>query len=151
MNLVEAWCFADRKSVSMLFTDYRNRAKVAVLTARAGEIMHRNAQTMRKYVIHGNIRPPEFSYTLDGNFGVASSEEWSHQKYKRWWGEHNLMELHDYLMTVHRGWPRKDGRPNQQSTTPSKAEIRAAFNNSTLLYVKGTDGEFVPVFQQPNW
>lgn len=139
-NLVEAWCFSDRKGVNLLYTDYRNNAKLAVRTGQAGKIMHRSARAMKGYCLNGVIHLPEISYGLDGEFKPG----------RRWWGEHNLMELHDYLMTIGYGHPRKDGKITPYKL-PSKAEIRAAFNNSTILYVKGKDGEFVPLFEQPKW
>ena len=150
-NLVDAWCFIERRSINLLFTDYRNRAKIAVQTGTAAQIMRVDIRTMKMYIINELIHHPEVSYALDGKFGVAEGTAWNESKVKWWWGEHNLMELHDYLMTTRRGFPRNDGGPTPLQKTPTKAEIRAAFNNSTILYVKANSGEYVPVFQQPTW
>lgn len=150
-NLVEAWCFSERKSVTMLYSDYKNRAKPAIQSGAAAKIMRVDIRTIKMYVWNGFIHPVEVSYALDGLFGESKSNTWNESKVKWWWGEHNLMELHDYLMTTRRGFPRKDGGPTPLQHTPSKAEIRAAFNNSTVLYVKGASGEFIPTFEQPKW
>lgn len=153
VNLVEAWCFDDRQTVTLLFSDYRSRAKIAVQTGAAAKIMHVDIRTMKYYIINKVIHPISASYALDGKFGVArEGAAWNESKIRWWWGEHNLYELHDYLMSMGaNGTPRKDGRPKTLQKFPTKAEIHAAFNNSTVLYVKGTDGDYVPVFNQPKW
>lgn len=140
-NLVDAWNYSERKRVSILYADYRSNSKPAVQMGVAAKIMNLSARSLREYIAREVIRPPEKSYTLDGEF---SAGRW-------WWGEHNLMELHDFLLTVHHGHVRRDGRITPSQKLPSKAQIRAAFNNNTILYVKGKSGEFVPLFEQPRW
>lgn len=150
-NLVEAWWFSERKSVTLLYSDFKSHAEVAVQTGTAAEIMQCTPQALMRYVYGGHIHYPEHSYALDGKYGEAEQKEWYRTKYKYWWGEHNLLELHDYLMTIRRGWPRKDGGPTPLQRTPSKAEIHAIFNNSPTLYVKGIEGDYIPIFRQPTW
>ncbi len=151
-NLVEAWCYEDRKIVDLLYSDYRHNAKIAVQSGRAAEIMHVSARSMKRYIAMERIHPPARAYALDGRFGAYPPDAtWYDVKSKFWWGEHNLIELHEYLSTVSRGYKRLDGRPSPMSKLATKAEIRAAFNNSTMLYVKGTKGDYVPVFNQPDW
>lgn len=153
-NLVEVWCFSERKSKSILYTDYRNNAKVAVQTGTAAKILRVSSITLFRYIKKGAIKPPERSYAFDGLFGQAAPDghikNISNQNHL-WWGEHSLMEAHDAMMEVRRGFKRKDGGPTPLQKIATKAEIHAAFNNSTTLYVKGKDDEFVPLFRQPNW
>ena len=58
--------------------------------------------------------------------------------------------MHDFFKTVHRGRPRKDGMITP-GDMPSRAEIEAMMKQENILYVKNNDGEFIPVWKQPEW
>jgi hypothetical protein len=113
--------------------------------------MRTTPQVLKKYITDGYVHEPDKSYTFDGKFGEAEDPAFNRTKYTYWWGEHNLLEVHDYMMTIRRGWHRKDGGPTPLQKTPTKAEIHAVFNNSPELYVKGASGDYIPVFRQPTW
>jgi hypothetical protein len=90
----------------------------------------------------GQIRHPERAYPFDNpntDRGYA------------FWSEDNLMELHDYLMTVHVGHPRKDGEITPNQKLPTKAEISARMNNTKTLYIQTDDGTFVPLYEPPKF
>ena len=141
-NLVDAWCYADHKRVTILYSDYRTKAKPAITTGKACQIMRLTRRTFLKILTEGHIHPPERSYPFD-----KQDKELGYS----FWSEENLMELHDYLMTVHIGRPRKDGLITPSQRIPTKAEIRAQINGEQTLYIKSEDGAFVPLFEPPKF
>jgi hypothetical protein len=64
--------------------------------------------------------------------------------------EDDIREMHTFLLTVSRGRPRKDGKP-VISGLPTKAELEATLRQETVLYIKTEQGEFSPVWKQPEW
>jgi len=126
----------------MLYSDYRVKAKRAVPLGDASRMMNCSTKTMHRAVESGAIHPPARSYPLD----KARPE-----RMKTWWGEHHLLELHDYLMTVHVGRPRKDGLITPSQKYATRAEIIAKMSGSNTLYVKSDDGAFVPVYDPPKF
>jgi hypothetical protein len=90
----------------------------------------------------GAIHEPSRSYPLDKTIP---------RKGKSFWGEHNLLEMHDYLMTVHVGRPRKDGLITPSQRYATRAEIIAKMNGSNTLYIQGDDGQFIPVYDPPKF
>lgn len=141
-NLVDAWDYGARKRVSIFYPDFRIKAKPAVKVSEAARIMRLDIKTIKKAIYEGQIHEPDVSYPLDKNALYRTT---------RWFGEHNLLELHDYLLTVHIGRPRKDGMVTPSSKLPTRAEIIAKMNNDTTLYIQGDDGSFVPLYDPPKF
>jgi hypothetical protein len=142
-NLLEAWNYPQHKRVTMLYSDYSSLTQRAVKTAEAAKIINVKPLTMYRAIEAGGIRQPCKTYKISN-----PDAEWNRRYY---WGLHNLLELHDYLMTVHVGRPRKDGAivPNQRIT--SKAAIIAAMTDEKILYVKGEGNIYVPVYEPPTF
>lgn len=103
--------------------------------------MNITTRSLQRYVDDGAIKHPQTHYPLEN----PNSRRFA------FWSEEDLLSLHDYLMTVHYGRPRKDGIvvPNQR--LPTKAEIRAKMNNSHTLYIQSDDGTFVPLYEPPKF
>jgi hypothetical protein len=64
--------------------------------------------------------------------------------------EDDIKALHNHLMNTHRGRPRSDGKITP-SNLPTKVELEAMLSQEVILYVKTKDGEFSPVWKQPDW
>lgn len=141
-NLVDAWDYEAHKRVAILYSDYRVKAKRAVGLGEAAKIIHCNKRTIQRLLMNEHIHYPSTSYPLDHD---------NPERFKTWWGEHNLLEIHDYLMTVHRGRPRKDGLITPSQKYATRAEIIAKMNGNNTLYVQGGDGSFVPVYDPPKF
>ena len=141
-NLVDAWDYEARKRVSLLYSDFRIKAKKAVSTGEAARIMHCSPKTIFRILDMKAIHPPSSSYPLHNP---------DSDRFKQWWGEHNLLELHDYLMTVHVGRPRKDGLITPSQRYPTRAEIIAKMNDTNTMYIKSDEGTFVPVYDPPKF
>lgn len=90
--------------------------------------------------MYGEISMPQYTYALDDP---------DKKKYKHMWAEKNIMELHDYLSTRHRGRPRNDGLIIPQAM-PSKRELRAMIRQEEIFYVKDGD-EFKPIWRAPDF
>ena len=64
--------------------------------------------------------------------------------------EDDVMDVRDFLSTLHRGRPRKDGLVTSKDV-PTKQELRAKIKNETILYQQTEDGDYIPVWKQPEW
>ncbi len=140
MDLVKCWHYADGKRVGYVWSDVRKRMGPAFTTFQVAEMIGRHHVNIRKYLVSGSIRRPQRAYSLDGRKLPG----------KHYWSEKDVYELHDFLLTVHRGRPRKDGQITP-GNMPSKAELRAMMRHDTVMYVKQEDGTFVPVWKEVDW
>lgn len=140
-NLVEAWCFADRKSVALLYTDWKRNSGKALRTHEVQKLLRISRGTIRDTLAAEEIREPQRSYTLNGKFN-----DW-----ERWWSETDVLELHEALMGHHWGRPRNDGKITPNQNLPTAAEVKAFFRNQETLYIQTQDGRMVPVFEQHRW
>lgn len=140
-NLVDAWCFSDRKSVALLYNDWKRNAQLALRTKQVCTLLNCSRDAVERALESDEIRPPERAYALDGQFNYRD----------RYWSEKDVLELHDALMQRHIGRPRKDGKITPNQKLPTKAEISAMFRNQETLYAKTMDGTFVPMFDGPKW
>jgi len=141
-NLVDAWSFSEHKSVSILYSDFRQHAGKAITTVAAARLMNVHKMTLFRAWHNGNIHEPEKSYPLI---------EGSTKPGVHYWGEHNMLELHDYMMTVHRGRPRNDGMVIPYQNLPTRAELIGLMNNTQPVYIKDEDGKFIPLFKPPTF
>jgi hypothetical protein len=107
---------------------------------QVSKMINRHRVNIERYILEGKIRPPERIYSLDGNKTPG----------KYMFSEKDVFELHDYLLTVHIGRPRKDGRVTP-GRMPSRAELRAMMQHDTTVYIKSADGTFMPVWKEIDW
>jgi hypothetical protein len=140
-NLVEAWCFSEKKTVALLYSDWKRNAGLALRTMQVGKMLNISREAIERTLHQDEIREPERSYALDGRYRYRDM----------WWSEANVLELHDALMNRHVGRPRKDGKITPNQKLPTTAEIKAMFRNQETLYAKTIDGTFVPMFDGPKW
>lgn len=141
-DLLVAWSYTERKRVAFVYSEVRKRHQKAWRTTEVAELVGRRPRIVERYVREKVIREPQFTYALDGVFK---------NKFQYLWRDEDIIELHEYLLTQHRGRPRADGGITPQSSTPSRAELRARLKNETVFYVKNSDGEYVKVWKEPEW
>lgn len=139
-DFVEAWCFREEKRKGYVWSDVRKRMENAFTLQQVSSMIGRHRVQIEKYILAGEIRSPQRIYSLD--------EDRKPGKY--FFSEADVLDLHDYLLTVHRGRPRKDGliTPGRM---PSKAELRAMMRHDTVHYVKSSSGEFTPIWKEVDW
>ena len=137
-NLVEAWCFSERRRVTLLYTDWKRNAGKALTTGEVCKLLNVSREAMQKTYQKQEFRKPERSYALDGLFNERNM----------WWSEKNVMELYEAFMSHHWGRPRKDGKITPNQRLPTRAQIRAHFKNAQTLYIQNEDGKMIPLFEQ---
>jgi len=139
-DYVEAWNYPQGKRMAYAWSDVRKRMERALTLQEVSNLIGRHRVQVEIYILKGYIKTPQRVYTLDGDRKPG----------KYMFSESNVMDLHDYLLTVHIGRPRKDGKitPSQM---PTKAELRAMMRHDTVTYVKNADGEFTPVWKEVEW
>lgn len=139
-DLVEAWNYREGKVMVYVWSDVRKRMENCFPLQQVGQMVNRHRVQIENYILYGKIRTPQRIYTLDG-----------HKKPGKYFmSESDVLELHDYLLTVHIGRPRKDGRITP-GRMPSKAELKALMRHGTMMYVKNAEGEFTQVWKEVDW
>jgi len=139
-DLLIAWNYIEHKRMAYSLVDVvRNKTNAYTIT-QVGKMIGRSPDTIKRHWRAGEIRKPQQTYSLDGQ----------ERPNKFFFSEDDVRSLQDFFKTVHRGRPRKDGLITP-SNIPSKAELEALMRNEKVLYTKNEDGEFVPVWKQPEW
>lgn len=139
-DLLVAWDYKESKRVAYVLSDVYKRRQRAYLPHQVANMMNRHIDTLKRHLRNGDIRKPQAAYSLDGQNKII----------QYMFNEEDVREVYDFFRTVHRGRPRKDGRV-VQNHLPTKAELEALFRNERVLYTKTDDGEFIPVWRQPEW
>lgn len=139
-NLIIAWDYPNGKRVAYVLSDVQKNKQRAYSIPQVAKFINRHPETIKRHMRNGEINFPQYSYTFDENKRLL----------KYFFSEKDVKELHDFFKTVHRGRPRIDGDITT-SKIPSNAELEALMRNEKILYVKNENGDFVPVWRQPEW
>lgn len=137
-DVVTAWNYPQGQILQYVYTDVRRNGEQAFSTRQVEQMIGRSQTTIKRAMRTGMIRHPQRTYGLDDE----------RNGYAYYWSEKDIMELHDYLKTVHRGRPRNDGLTTQ-SNLPTASELRAAIRQGTVFYVKQGD-VFIPTWRAEN-
>lgn len=134
-DIIDAWNYPKGELRQYVYSDVRQNGEQAYTTRQVGELVGRSPKIIKEHIQKGMVRRPQMTYSLDEPANT----------YAFYWSEKDIMELHDFLRTVHFGRPRLDGRATPLAM-PSRAELRAALRQGTVFYIK--DGEsFVPTWK----
>jgi hypothetical protein len=139
-DLLIVWDYEQEKRIAFSLSQVQKNKKTAYSVSQAAKMMNRSVDTIKRHWRAGEIRKPYQTYSLDGQ----------HRPNKYFFSEDNIREMHEFFKTVHRGRPRNDGLITN-SDTPSAAELEALMRNEKVLYTKNDQGEYVPVWKQPEW
>lgn len=139
-DLVVAWDYKEGKRKAYSLASVRKYHGKAYSTREVSELINRHQVNVENYIVRGNIRTPAQSYALNERRTPGAY----------FFTEEDVYELHDYLLTVHRGRPRKDGQITP-SGIPSRAELRAMMKSGSATYIKNEAGEFVQVWKENDW
>lgn len=139
-DLCLAWDYEAGKRVAYSLVEVNKNKQYAYTLSEVEKIIGRHHDTIWMHLLKGGLKFPQRVYSLNGNRTPG----------KYMWSEEDIKKMHDYFKTVHRGRPRIDGGITP-GDMPSRAEIEAIMKQENILYVKNTDGEFVPVWKQPEW
>lgn len=135
-DTIETWCYPEHRRVAYTYSDVRKNYKPAFSTKQVAEMLGKSSRTLELTVQAGNIEEPAIMYTLSEN-----KSRWAYR-----WSEEDIMGLHAFFLTVHRGRPRKDGKITPQQM-PTAAELRAIIRQEQIFYVKTEDGAFRPAWR----
>lgn len=139
-DLVIVWDYEAGKRVAFSLSQVLKTKKSAYTVAQTAKMINRSVDTIKRHWRAGEIKKPVRTYSLDGQ----------QKPNKYFFSEDDVRELHEFFKTVHRGRPRHDGLITA-SKIPSLAELEAVMRNEKVLYTKNEEGEFVPVWKQPEW
>jgi len=137
-DLLTAWNYPKHEKVGYSYHEVKRKARRAITTTDAAKILNRTRLTLEWAIINGEIEPPQMTYgTGEGKIG---------DPYKYMWREEDIMAMHAFLCTVHKGRPRLDGLITPYNL-PSAQEIRARIKQEVVLYVKNDEGDFIPTWE----
>jgi len=139
-DLLIAWNYQEGKRVAYNLTDVNKNKQHAYPISQVVKIIGKHEDTINMHLRRGNLKFPQRSYSLNGNKTPG----------KYFWSEDDIRDMHDFFKTVHRGRPRLDGAVTP-GNMPSRAELEAIMKQENILYIKNNDGDFVPVWKQPEW
>ena len=139
-DLLIAWDYLLEKRVAYNLGDVNKNKQHAYPISEVVKIIGKHEDTIKMHLYRGNIKTPQQAYSLNGNRTPG----------KYYWSEDDIREMHDFFKTVHRGRPRIDGGITP-GDMPSRSEIEAMMKQESILYVKNNEGEFIPVWKQPEW
>lgn len=134
------WNYPQGKRVGYVWSDVRRNHKKAFNLQQVSKMIGRHYITLKRDILDGKIKPPQKTYALNANKTPGTY----------YMSEQDVYDLHDYLLSVHVGRPRKDGKVTIRDM-PSKAELRAMMKHDIVTYVKTAEGEFVPVWKEQDW
>lgn len=139
-DVITTWCYPLHKRVAYTYSDTKKHRDPAFTTQEVCKMLMRSLRTVEGAILEGAITPPQYTYSLDEH----------RRKFKYLWHESNILELHEYFSTIHRGRPRADGLITP-AKLPTVRELRAIIRNEPILYVQDDDGEFRPTWQAKNF
>lgn len=139
-DIIVSWNYPQGKRSTYIWSVTQRNLVRAFTMKQVSKIFNRDPLVIHKYIQSEKIKRPYQIYKIDDQRNPG----------KFIFSEDDLRELHSYLLTVHRGRPRNDGQITQ-SKVMSKAELEALMKEDRVLYAKDKNGEFVPVWKQPDW
>lgn len=132
--MVTAYDYVESKTKVYNLSDVRRNMQNAFTVTEAAELVDRHRDRIKEYMEYGNIEIPQREHDLE--HGAPG---------RYFLSEDDMMDLRDYMATVHIGRPRKDGRITN-NRVPTREELRAIMQSGKMLYVKENDN-FVPVWK----
>lgn len=139
-DTIIAWNFVVGKRVAYNYSDVQRNKKHAYSISEAAKLLNRHSDTIKRHIRSGEIRKPQQAHSLDDDKKLG----------RYYFTDEDIKEMREFFKTIHIGRPRNDGQVTA-SNIPSKVELEALLRNETVLYAKNNDGEFVPVWRQPEW
>jgi hypothetical protein len=129
-DLLVAYNYTRHKQARYTYTDTLRHHERAFTTKEVAWMLNRERKVLNDAIQKSMIRMPAYSYSEAGN------------KASYFWREKDIMEVHAYLATIHRGRPRKDGETTPQDM-PTPRELKALIHNEEVLAIKKGD-TYVP-------
>lgn len=132
---VKAYDYTDGKRKIYVYSEVLKTMQQAYTLAEVAKMVGRSKDRVYRYISEGLIAPPQREYLLDQPDRLG----------RYWFSEDDVLDLIEYMSTVHWGRPRKDGMITNDRT-PTRRDMRAMMKQHQVIYVK-EDGEFVPIWK----
>jgi hypothetical protein len=139
-NLLRAWCFEENKVVDFVWSDVKRGMQQAFNTIEVCQLLNRTKKNILEHIAAGAINPP---YKI----GVQADQKFGQFK----WSEDDVLALHEHYLTVGAGRPRKDGTLRAAVRIPTRMELVAMMKQNRMVYIQDSEGNYVPIFDQPDW
>mgnify|MGYP003328920273 FL=1 len=139
-DTIIAWNFLESKRVAYNYTDVQKNKRHAYSISEVAKLLNRHVDTIKRHLRAGDIPRPQQAHALDDKTKLG----------RYYFSDEDIRGAREFFKTVHIGRPRLDGNITA-SNIPSKTELEALLRNETVLYAKSDDGNFVPVWKQPEW
>ena len=136
-DVITAWNYRAGRTLKYSYADVKKHGERAFTTTQVCKLVQRGRTAVEMAIINGHIREPQYNYKLGPNPDK--------RKFAYYWCEKDILDLHAYLSTVHRGRPRKDGLTTTVGL-PTASELRAMIRHNLVTYVKDDDGNFIPTY-----
>lgn len=136
-NTLTAYDFIDHKIKVYPLSEVEANKEGAFSLREVTKILSRNRFSLIRYF--GRLGwEPQQEYSLDTGLMGAY-----------FLSETQVMDLRDFVATIHIGRPRNDGRTTN-SKVPTREEVRTMIQSGRVLYVKEND-QFVPIWKAKDW
>lgn len=135
-NFVKIYNICKNKYQSLLWTDFVKHRKKAYTKKQVCKILNRTMVQLDHYIYSGMINPPTGA-------APGGKREWH---YWSFYSEDEIYKIRDYMSTIHRGRPRRDGLIT--NSVISEQELKVRLGDGMMLYRKNSDGEMVPVWSE---
>ena len=142
-DLLVAQDMTTKQVCHFILSDAKRRMKNAYDTIEVAKILNRSRAVVQTYVNKGAINSPVRIHETGTN---AYGKPFGKMK----WSEDDIIALHEYLLTVGAGRPRKDGRLYPGTRLPARREVIAMMHSNPMFYMQTASGEFVPVWSANN-
>jgi hypothetical protein len=137
-DIVTTFDYAEGKVKTYPWSHVKRQRQNAYTIKEAAELVGRHRDRLVKYMVAGSIEIPQREYNIEtGRLG------------RYFFSEDDMMDLRDYMATLHQGRPRKDGKVTN-SRLPTREELRTSMKTGKVLYMKEGE-EFVPVWRAESW
>jgi hypothetical protein len=142
-DIIVAFRFEDKTVCTFSMYSIKRQMQQAFTTAEVCVLLNRSKQNILKHLKEGAINPP---YKI-GVQNQPKQKEFGFFK----WSEDDVLALHEHYLTLGSGRPRKDGILFSAPRIPSRLELVAMMKQNSMYYVQDENGNFVPIFDQPDW
>ena len=134
-NTCITWNYAQDRQVIYIYKDMKKFSEKTFTIGEVAKAISRHPDRIRDAISKGKIDKPQKSG----------------EKGKYYFSPKQIESIRQAFVETHRGRPRKDGIVKTQKGTPTKEELEAILGTRQMLYVKNEKGEFVPIWQSPDF
>lgn len=138
-DLVYVWDYDEHRRRMFIWSDAQRRLQHAFTMTEVAKMMNRHRMRIDENLRQGNLRWPSRAYA------ISTGHPGTH-----YFSEDNVLEVHDFFISVHRGRPRNDGLITN-SRIPTRKELKAMMRYDKMTFIQDDNGEYIPAWKERNW